>query len=238
MSGEIAKLRYLALPRWTAGSVFAVALIVGAALLVFPPSKVEKYATIPAFALGTAFGIAAIVLAVWAASVEFSSGTLQRTLTAEPIRSRVLGSKLICVLVGTAIVGLGAAAASAGLSEIAASNAGVSLDNGDLAKQVFSQVPSGLAFAGIGFGFGLLTRSMGGGITLALALAFIADGIIGFIPGFEHNGFGRLTHDLTSGLSGQGDTANGLGAALFGTVVWVAMVMVPGWLRFTRGDLK
>ncbi len=79
---------------------------------------------------------------------------------------------------------------------------------------------------------------MGGGITLALALAFIADGIIGFIPGFENIGFGRLTHDLTSGLSGQGDTANGLGAALLGTVVWVAIVMVPGWLRFTRGDLK
>lgn len=238
MSGEIAKLRYLALPRWAAGSVFAITLIVGAALLIFPPGKVDKFITTPAFALGMVFGIAAIVFAVWSASVEFSSGTLQRTLTAEPIRSRVLGSKLTCVLAGTAIVGLAAAAASAGLSEIAASNAGASLDDGDLAGQLFSQVPSALAFAGIGFGFGLLTRSMGGGITLALALAYIADGIIGFIPGFENVGFGRLTHDLTSGLSGEGDTVNSLGAAAFGTVVWVAIVMVPGWLRFTRGDLK
>ena len=82
---------------------------------------------------------------------------------------------------------------------------------------MFSQVPSGLAFAGVGFGFGLLTRSMGGGITLALALAFILDGIIGFIPGFENIGFGRLTHDLTSGLSGHGETANGLGAAILGS---------------------
>lgn len=238
MSGEIAKLRYLALPRWTAGGVFAVVLIVGAALLVFPPSKADDFAGIPAFALGTVFGIAAIVFAVWVASVEFSSGTLQRTLTAEPGRSRVLGSKLICALVGTAIVGLGAAAASAGLSEIAASHAGASLDDGDLAKQLFSQVPSGLAFAGVGFAFGLLTRSMGGGITLALALAFILDGIIGFIPGFENIGFGRLTHDLTSGLSGEGETANGLGAAALGTVVWVGIVMIPGWARFVRGDLK
>ncbi len=62
---------------------------------------------------------------------------------------------------------------------------------------------------------------MGGGITLALALAFILDGIIGFIPGFENIGFGRLTHDLTSGLSGQGETENGLGAAALGTIAWV-----------------
>jgi len=238
MSGEIAKLKYLALPRWTAGSVLAISLIVGAVLLIFPPSSALKYATIPAFAMGTAFGIAAIVFGVWSASVEFSSGTLQRTLTAEPLRGRVLGSKLICVLGGTAIVGLAAAAASAGLSEIAASQAGLSLDDGDLAKQLFSQVPAGLAFAAVGFAFGLLTRSMGGGITLALALAFIADGIIGFIPGFENLGFGLLTHDVTTGLSGEGATTHSLGAAAFGSLVWVVIVMVPGWLRFTRGDLK
>jgi ABC-2 type transport system permease protein len=238
MSGEIAKLRYLALPRWTAGSVFAITLIVGAALLVFPPGNVDKYISTPAFALGVVFGIAAIVFGVWSASVEFSSGTLQRTLTAEPTRSRVLGAKLLCVLVGTAIVALGAAAASAGLSEIAASNAGVSLDDGDLAKQLFSQVPTALAFAGIGFAFGLLTRSMGGGITLALALAYIADGIIGFIPGFENIGFGRMAHDLSSGLSGEGETVNAVGAAALGSLAWVIIVMVPGWVRFTRGDLK
>ncbi len=238
MSGEIAKLRYLALPRWTAGAVIAIALLVGAGLLAFPPGKVDNYAGIPAFAVGTTFGIAAIVFAVWVASVEFSSGTLQRTLTAEPIRSRVLTAKLICALVGTAIIGLAAAAASAGMSEIAASNAGVHLDQGDLAAQVFSQVPSGLAFAGVGFGFGLLTRSMGGGITLALALAFILDGIISFIPGFENVGFGRLTHDLTVGLSGHGDAKNGLAAAIIGTIIWVALILLPGWLRFVRGDLK
>ena len=238
MSGEIAKLRYLALPRWTAGSVFAITLIVGAALLVFPPGKTERFITTPAFTLGMVFGIAAIVFGVWSASIEFSSGTLQRTLTAEPIRSRVLGAKLACVLLGTAIVGLGAAAAGAGLAEIAASNAGVSVDDGELAKQLFSQVPSALAFAAVGFGFGLLTRSMGGGITLALALAYIADGIIGFIPGFDNVGFGILSHDLTSGLSGAGETSNAVGAAALGTLVWVVIVMVPGWLRFTRGDLK
>ncbi|MCU0258151.1 MAG: hypothetical protein MUF56_03920 [Solirubrobacteraceae bacterium] len=238
MSGEIAKLRYLALPRWTAGSVFAITIIVGAALLIFPAGSAEKFATTPAFALGMIIGIAAIVFAVWSASVEFSSGTLQRTLTAEPIRGRVLGAKLACVLAGTAVVGLAAAAAAASFSEIAASNAGFDLDDGDLARLVFSQVPSGLAFAAVGFGFGLLTRSMGGGITLALGLAYIADGIIGFIPGFENLGFGVMAHDLTSGLSGEDAVAHSLGAAAVGTLVWVIIVMVPGWLRFTRGDLK
>jgi len=238
VSGEIAKIRFLALPRWTAGLVFGLALLVGAALLIFPPAKAEDFAAIPALAVGTAVGIAAIVFAVWVASLEFNSGTLQRTLTAEPDRNRVLAAKLLCVIVGAAAVALGAAAASAGLSEVAASNAGVSLDHGDLAARVFSQVPSALAFAGIGFGFGLLTRSMGGGITLALAAAYILDGIIGFIPGLESIGFGQLTHDLTSGLSGHGDVSNALAAAILGTLVWVVVVIVPGWLRFVRGDLK
>lgn len=237
MSGEIAKLRYLALPRWTAGSVLAIALLVGAALLVFPPSKTDDFTGIPAFAVGTVFGIAAIVFAVWVASIEFGAGTLQRTLTAEPNRHRVLGFKLTGALVGTAIVGLAAAAASAGLADIAASNAGVDLDKGDLARRVFSQVPSGLAYAGVGFGFGLLTRSMGGGITLALALAFILDGILGFVPGLENIGFGRLTHDLTGGLAGD-EAQTGMGLALLGSLAWVVVVLIPGWLRFVRGDLK
>lgn len=237
MSGEIAKLRYLALPRWTAGVVLAVVLVVGAALLIFPPSKADDFATIPAFAVGTVFGIAAIVFAVWAASLEFSAGTLQRTLTAEPNRHRVLGFKLTGALLGTAVVALAAAAASAGLAEIAASHANAALDNGDLAQQVFSTVPSALAYAGVGFGFGLLTRSMGGGITLALALAFVLDGILGFVPGLEDVGFGRLTHDLTGGLAGD-ETQIGLVPALLGSVAWVAVVMIPGWLRFVRGDLK
>ena len=215
MSGEIAKLRYLALPRWTAGAVLGVALVVGAALLAFPPGDPDKYADVPAFAVGTAFAIAAIVFAVWVATLEFGAGTLQRTLTAEPDRNRVLGAKLICALVATAVVGLAAAATSGGLSDIASSTAGVDIDKGDLAAQVFSQVPAGLAFAAVGFGFGLLTRSMGGGITLALALAFILDGIIAFIPGLENVGFGRLTHDLTAGLSGTGDVKNGLAASIY-----------------------
>jgi ABC-2 type transport system permease protein len=237
VSGEIAKLRYLALPRWTAGSVLGIALVVGAALLAFPPGKTDDFSDIPTFAVGTAFGIASIVFAVWVASLEFGAGTLQRTLTAEPNRHRVLAFKLTAALAGTAIVGLAAAAASAGLADIAAVNAGVDLDKGDLARQVFSQVPSGLAYAGVGFGFGLLTRSMGGGITLALALAFILDGIIGFIPGFENIGFGRLTHDLTSGLAGD-EAETGMGLALLGSVAWVVVVLIPGWLHFVRGDLK
>lgn len=145
MSGEIAKLRYLALPRWTAASVLGIALVVGAALLAFPPSRPEDFAGIPAFAVGTAFGIAAIVFAVWVASLEFGAGTLQRTLTAEPNRHRVLA--------------------------------------------------------------------------------------------FETVGFGRLTHDLAGGLAGD-EAQTGLVLALLGSLAWVVIVLIPGWLRFVRGDLK
>lgn len=200
MSGEVAKLRYLALPRWTAGGVLAVALLVGAGLFIFQPAKIDRYAAIPGFALSAAFSVAAIVFAVWIVTVEFSSGTLQRTLTAEPNRHRVLGSKLIAALVATGLVGLAAAATSSGLSILAASRAGLDLDKGHLARELFSQIPTAVVYAGIGFGFGLLARSMGGGVTLALGLVFVFEGMFGFIPGFQDYTFGRLIQDLSIGF--------------------------------------
>ncbi|MGZ4248864.1 MAG: ABC transporter permease subunit [Solirubrobacteraceae bacterium] len=238
MSGEIAKLRYLALPRWVAGAVIGVALLVGTGLIVFQPTKAKLYTAIPSQALSAAFAFAAIAFAVWVIAVEFSSGTLQRTLTAEPDRHRVLGAKLTSALLGTAIVALAAAATSSGLSDIATTRAGINLDSGDLAGQLFSQVPVALAYAGVGFGFGLLARSMGGGITLALGLVFVFNGALGFIPGFRDYTFGQLTQDLTSRLSGHGDARNGLAVAAIGTIVWVVIILIPGWLRFVRGDLK
>jgi ABC-2 type transport system permease protein len=103
---------------------------------------------------------------------------------------------------------------------------------------VFSLVPSGIAFAAVAFGFGLLTRSMGGGITLALGLAFILDGVIGFIPGVDGFGFGQLTHDLTFGLAGNNDVENNLAVAIVGTIAWVVVIVVPAWAAVPRGDLK
>jgi ABC-2 type transport system permease protein len=238
MSAELAKLRYLPLPRWTAATIAAATLIVGAALLIVAPADPAKYVSVPNTAINTIVPLAVLVFGVWLATLEFSSGTLQRTLTAEPDRNRVLGAKLIVTLAAAAVAGLAAAAAGGGLVQLAATHAGIAVDEGDLAAALFGQAPETVSTAAIGFGFGLLARSLGGGIALGLVFLLVLDGFISFIPGAEDYSYGQLSQDLSNSITGVGETVNGLAVALLGVLAWNAVVLAPGWLRFLRGDLK
>jgi hypothetical protein len=35
-----------------------------------------------------------------------------------------------------------------------------------------------------------------------------------------------------------GETQNGLAVALIGTLLWCVVLILPGWIRFMRSDLK
>jgi ABC-2 type transport system permease protein len=238
MSAEIAKLRYLQFPRWTAAAVVGVSAIAGILLLVLQPKSADTYATVPSLAVGVTYQIAAVVFGVWVATLEFSSGTLQRTLTAQPNRSKVLIAKLAVLVVGVAATGAIASCVSIGLSSIASSRAGVHFDQGDCAAALFSLLAPGIAAAVVGFGLGLLTRSMGGGVTGSLAVVFVLDGALGAVPGLKEWTFGKVSSDLQSSLSGQGHPTHSLLAAGFASLVWMALLTLPGWLSFNRGDLK
>ena len=72
----------------------AAAIITGAALIIFRPHDPSSYISISSDAVNQVLDLAAMVFGVWVAALEFSSGTLQRTLTAEPDRRRVLAGKL------------------------------------------------------------------------------------------------------------------------------------------------
>lgn len=202
MRAEIAKLRYLPTPRYTALVVAAAVVIVGAALLVVAPGDPARYVSIPNTALGLITALGAMVFGAWMATLEFNSGTL----TAEPDRTRVLASKLALTLGATAVVGLGVAAAGGGLANLAANYAGVEIDRGGIAA------------------------------TLAFVLAL--DGLISFIPGAGDYSFGQLSQDLSAGITGLGETQNGLAMSIAGVLAWCAVIIVPGWIAFLRGDLK
>ena len=238
MNAELLKLRYLPTPRWTAAFVAAVVVVVGVVLLAVAPTDPDKYVSIPNTTIGLTTAIAAMVFGVWLATLEFSAGTLQRTLTAEPDRNRVLAHKLLVVIAVAAIGGLLVAASAGGLAHLAANRAGIEIDDSDLAGQLFGSVPVWIASAVIGFGFGLLTRSPGGGIAVSLVFVLAFDGVISFIPGVKDYTYGQLTADLTNGIGGTGQTQNGLAVALAGTIAWCALILAPGWVRFLRGDLK
>jgi ABC-2 type transport system permease protein len=150
------------------------------------------------------------------AALEFGSGTLQRTLTAEPDRNRVLAAKISLVLVAAVVVGAAAAATVGGLTHLAIIRAGTPIAAGDLARAVFAVVPAAMFAAAIGFGFGLLARSMGGGITIALAFLYVISGVLSFVPGLKTVAYGQASSDLVSAI----------------------VIVVPGWVLFLRADQK
>ena len=238
MNAEIAKMRFLPTPRLLAAGMLAICVVTGAVLFVVSPRHTDTYVNSSSVALNFAVSLPTIVLGVWIVAVEFASGTLQRTLTAESNRSRVLAAKLALVVVVGLVLCLAAAATSGGLADLATSRAGLSIERGDLARAMFGVVPTGVASVVIGFAFALLTRSMGGGIALAAAFVFVLDGVLGFIPGIEHLTFDTLTTDLTNHISGVGGTYHSAGAAVLGVVVWLLILLIPGWIMFLRGDLK
>lgn len=238
MRAEIAKVRYLPTPRWTAAVLAAITLIVGLVLIVVAPSNPDKYVSVPQTVTQFTVWIATLLFGVWLSTLDFGSGTMQRTLTAEPDRNRVLAAKLIVVLVAAAAAGLAVAAAAGGLSHVAANRAGINLDDGDLAGALFGQAPAAVAAAAIGFGFGLLSRSLGGGIAIGMLFVLVLSGIVSFVPGIEDYTYTQLTNDLTNGISGDGGTVNGLGASIVGTVLWCALIVAAGWVQFVRQDHK
>jgi len=238
MNAELMKLRYLPTARWTAAFVAAAVLIVGLVLLAVAPSNPDKYVSIPDTTIGLVTSIAAMVFGVWLATLEFGAGTLQRTLTAEPDRKRVLTNKLVLTIAVVAVGGLLVAASAGGLSHLAANRAGVEIDDGDLAGHLFGAIPGWISAAAIGFGFGLLARAFGGGIAVSLVFVLAFDGIVSFIPGAQDYTYGQLSADLANGISGSGETQSGLAVALIGVIVWCAVIITPGWVRFLRGDLK
>lgn len=238
MRAELLKLKYLPFPRWTAAFLAAVVVVVGVALGVAEPSDPDQYISIPHTAVGLIAALALIVFGVWMATLEFASGTLQRTLTAEPDRRRVLCSKLILTIALAVAAGLLVCTAAGGLVHLAADRAGVGIDDGDLAGDLFGSIPTWTSGAVVGFAFGLLSRSLGGGIAASMIFVLAFDGFVSFIPGAQDYTYGQLSSDLAVHLGGTGTTESGPALAVLGTLAWCALLVLPGWIRFLRGDLK
>ena len=242
MRAEIAKLRLLPLPRWTVVAVLTGVVLTGLLLDVFPREDGAGFIGLMSSVADLLMEIAAIVLGAWAATLEFNSGTLQRTLTAQADRSRVLIAKLTVLLLTVTLLGLAVAAAGGGLVDLATHQHGIDVDRGDLARAMFANVPGPIFAAAVAFGLGLLTRSLGGALTVALTFVFVLTGILGFLPAVNRLMYTKFEGDLTSRLADDvvagGPEVHSLPVALLGVVVWAAALLVPGWARFLRSDLK
>ncbi len=64
------------------------------------------------------------------------------------------------------------------------------------------------------------------------------DGFLTQVPVLEDWRFGQVTADLGAKIAGDGTAQHALVASLLVTILWAVLVLVPGWLRLLRGDLK
>jgi ABC-2 type transport system permease protein len=239
MKVEFAKLWYIPLPRWIFAVVLVASIAAGGVLVAWAPDSADTYRSVASVVASLVGAFAATVLGVWSSTLEFSAGTLQRTLTAESDRNRVLFRKLVVLIAATVALAVVGAATAGGLADYATSRAGVYIDSGHLARLLFGSTFEVLAFAVVGFGFGLITRSIGGGITFALAFTWVLNGALGIVPGIGRITFSTFADDMNTHITGDtGVTENSLAVAIIGVIAWLLIIVVPGWIRFTRGDLK
>ncbi len=235
MSAEIAKLRSLPTPRWTAIVVFGLVGIGFLALAIWGGENTVDYEDSVAALVGVT-NIASIVIGVWVMGLEYGQNTLRRTLTADPRRNQLVLAKLGAALGWLALLTIAAMLAAIALFSLAASMHGAGSPAGESFDHFPAALFSNLAYASLGLGVALVTRSMAGGMTAMLALVFVFDIVLGVIPGADQWSFGIAVSDITDAISGEEDNGS-IGHALLVVGLWFVVVIGGGWARFTRSDV-
>lgn len=242
MTAELRKLLALPTPRWTLlATIFAVAIAALVASIAGPGKGADMLPI--QLAIGLATSVGAIVLGAWMMGVEYGSKTLRRALSADPSRPRLLLSKIAVVLGTVTVVTLVLTAASAPVFSAIADAHGESMPIADTMQYGLAALFNNLIYATVAFALALLTRSMAGGMALALVFAFVIDGLLSAIPVVGEYALSTAVIDLMRAIAGSdlgdigADDPNVL-AALGVTAVWVAMLLGVSVARFTRTDVE
>lgn len=231
MTVELLKLRTLPTPRWTI--IGALAVLVLAIVIAVFAGVGEDAATALGADLPTV--VAAVIIGVWIVGVEYGQRAMHRTLTADPRRGRVFASKLAAALLVAALLTVVVYAIAAIAFPPIASAHNEDLAAGDVLRMGLAALTSNLPAAAIGVGVGFITRSMAGGITIAMVFLFVIDAAASAIPHVGDYTFSAASFDVWQAIAGEGGDHN-LVRAIAMLAVWVAAFLAAGYARFTRSD--
>lgn len=242
MTTELRKLLALPTPRWTlAATIFAAAVALLVAALAGPGDGADL--TPVQVGIGLATNVGAIVLGAWMIGVEYGQRTLRRALSADPSRWRLLLAKLGVVLGAVTVVTLLVSAATAPLFSVIATAHGESMPIADSLQYGLAALLNNLIYATVAFALALVTRSMAGGMALALVFAFVIDGLLTLIPVVGGYALSAAVVDLMSELSGTQvlgavDAEPEILQALAVTAAWLAALVGVSVTRFMRSDVE
>ncbi len=248
---EWLKLRSVRSTYWTMAVVFVAmvgfgALISFASVATWDQLTAEQQAANPVNGATTAlagalFGqLAMVVIGVLTITSEYSTGGIRSTLVAVPRRNRVVVAKAFVVGVLALVVGLVSSfvAFFVGQVILATKDFDVAIGAPNVLRAV---VGTGLYLAGcalFGLGIGLIIRSSGGGITIAIAALFVLPPLLSLIPGsvgdqiqkFVPSNAGQAITDTVT----QPDRLGAWVGYLVFTVWWLVLLAVGSWLLRRR----
>jgi ABC-2 type transport system permease protein len=179
-----------------------------------------------------------LVLGILAFANEYRYGTIVPALAAAPIRTELLGAKLI-VLGGFGLV-LGAivtlASIVTGATVLSIVGQPVSVFDGEIPRAIVGTIPFYGICALLGVGVGVLVRQPTIAIGVLIPWALFAEQALGaFLPNvvtYLPFTAGEQLYAVTT----RGEPLDaGVGAALF--LTWTAVVVVAGSLMFQRRDV-
>jgi ABC-type transport system involved in multi-copper enzyme maturation permease subunit len=242
MTAELRKLLAMPTPRWTLAAVLfgaAVAMLVAA--LAGPGDGADMMAVQLGVGLTTTVG--AIVLGAWIMGVEYGQRTLRRALSADPSRARLVLAKLGVVFATVTVVTLVVSVVSAPVFSAIASAHGESMPVGDQLQYGLAALANNLIYATVAFALALVTRSMAGGMALALVFAFVIDSLMSAIPVVGEYALSTgvvqlMTQISGTNIAGLDDADPSVLQALGVTLAWLVTMVGISVTRFMRTDVE
>jgi len=241
MTAELRKLLALPTPRWTlVATLFGVVVALVVAALAGPGDGKDMMPVQLGVGLTTTVG--AIVLGAWMIGVEYGQRTLRRALSADPSRARLILAKLGVALGAVTVVTLLISAVTAPLFSAIGSAHDETMSVADQLMYGLAALVNNLIYATVAFALALITRSMAGGMALALVFAFVIDSLMSAIPTVGDyalsTGVVGLMTEISGidigGMDGSGPTLL-LGLAI--TAAWLAAMLGISVTRFMRTDV-
>lgn len=221
----------------------AVALVAAAVALGGDPSETEDLAR-QAFTAAGISHVFSLLLGALAVTTEFRHGTITPTLLVTRDRRRLLLAKLAAgigcgLLLGLLAFGLAAAIA---LPAFGSRDIATGLDAGDVLSIVAGGAVGAGLFAALGIGLGALVRHQVGAVIGALGWVYIAEMLLGLLPGIGDTVARIGIGGLSSGVSGT--VAANPDVELLGQVpaglllaVYAGALIAAGAAAFQRRDI-
>ena len=238
MRSELRKLTVLPTPRWT---LFAVVLAAGIAAGVVAFTGPGDDSLALNLGVGLPTWIASLAIGVWMTGLEYGQKTMRRTISRNPNRLNLIATKLAVAMLATTALTVIATVVAAPLLALAASGSDSGIPVGDTLRFGLGMLMTNFVYTMVGFSLGLATRSMAGGMTIALAFFFVFDGALKAIPKAGDFMLSSVNIEIFQKIVGTElagtDVEVHLVQAILVSAVWVAAFVGLSSFRFLRSDI-